>query len=134
MDLYREPQLLDNKRVDILLHYGFSGPIVIEIKLSSNSDLKGHKVGASESYKSMQRYMDGYGAPHGIFLVVDDCQSTNLASVTETSKKIPNVFVQTFHCTPVGASKSGPKSKAPPVKRARKAASERSRRLRKTAG
>jgi len=41
VNIIREPQLLDDKRVDFLIFYGFTGPILVEIKLSTNKDLVG---------------------------------------------------------------------------------------------
>lgn len=98
VDLIREPQLYDNKRVDILITYGFAGPLVIEVKLTSNTDLKAANLTESRSYKSMERYMSGYGAPHGIFLVIDNNDATNLSNIKNVFEKIPNVSVQLFDC------------------------------------
>lgn len=78
--------------------FGFVGPIVLEVKLTSNTDLKKRRVQDSPSYSSMQRYMQGYGASHGIFLVVDNVGARNLAKLKETFVKIPNVSVQVVDC------------------------------------
>ncbi|VAY88195.1 hypothetical protein CARN8_2840006 [mine drainage metagenome] len=98
VDLIREPQLYDGKRVDILLRYGFAGPIVVEVKLTSNSDLKVKKLDKSKSYDSMKRYMDGYGAPYGIFLVIDNDDAKNLTEIKQVFQQIPNVSVHSFNC------------------------------------
>jgi len=63
VEFLRESQLLDDKRADFLIRYGFAGPIVVEIKLTSNSDIKGKHLEESPSYESMCRYMRGFGAP-----------------------------------------------------------------------
>ena len=98
VDIGREPQLYDEKRADFVIRYGFVGPIVLEVKLTSNTDLKAKRMQASASYSSMQRYMQGYGASHGIFLVVDNVGAKNLPKVTETFQQIPNVWVQAVDC------------------------------------
>ena len=99
VEVIREPQLLDEKRTDFLVRYGFAGPIVVEVKLTSNSDIKGLKIAKSASFFSMMRYMDGYGASHGIFLLIDNCGAKNLAEVKKTFETIPNVLVQSFDCS-----------------------------------
>lgn len=98
VDIGREPQLYDEKRADFVIRYGFVGPIVLEVKLTSNTDLKMRRLEDSPSYSSMQRYMQGYGASHGIFLVVDNVGTKDLAKVKETFVKIPNVWVQVVDC------------------------------------
>lgn len=94
----RESELLDGKKVDFLVRYGFVGPIVVEVKLTSNTDLKGNKIERSASYSSMGRYMDGYGASHGIFMVIDNTRAKNLERIREIFQKIPRVTVQSFDC------------------------------------
>jgi hypothetical protein len=55
VEVYREAQLLDEKRIDFLVQYGFAGPIGIEIKLTSNSDMQAEDLKKSPSFASMQR-------------------------------------------------------------------------------
>lgn len=69
VSILREPQLHSDKSVDFIISYGFVGPVILEVKLSCSSDLKG-KLEAKNSYNSMKHYMDGYNAHYGIFLVV----------------------------------------------------------------
>ncbi len=96
----REPQLLDDKRTDFLVYYGFIGPIVIEVKLSNSSDLKGKKLESKKSYKSMRHYMENYKAKFGIFLVIDNHkkwlsidQVKFIENVTKAYQRIQNVEV-----------------------------------------
>lgn len=98
VEVLREPQLYDEKRVDMLVRYGFAGPVIIEVKLTSNSDIKGKKIEESASYDSMTRYMSGFGASHGIFLVINNTNAKNLPFVKEVFQKIPHVVVQSFDC------------------------------------
>lgn len=77
--ILRESQLLDDTRTDFLVYYGFFGPIVVEMKLASHGDLAGRTIAAiqaKESYRSLEGYMQKYGAEHGIFLVYDDVERT----------------------------------------------------------
>jgi hypothetical protein len=98
VEVYREVQLLDEKRPDMVVRYGFAGPIIIEVKLTSNKEIQGMNVGESKSYLSMERYMQGYGASDGIFMVIDNRNARNLARVTEVFQKIPGVRVLKFSC------------------------------------
>lgn len=98
VDVVREPQLLDHKRVDFLVRYGFAGPVVVEIKLTSNTDLRVRNLTGTRSYHSMRRYIEGYGAPHGIFLVVNNTKARNLEAISHAYEKIENVHVQTLDC------------------------------------
>ncbi len=93
VDVVREPQLLDDKRTDFLIRYGFAGPVVLEIKLTSNSDMQTANTQHSPSFKSMKRYMEGYGASHGIFLVVDNKRSKYLSQIKNAFQSIRNVWV-----------------------------------------
>jgi hypothetical protein len=96
IQLYREPQLLDDKRTDLLIRYGFAGPVVVEIKLTSNTDMRVSKPDESRSFLSMKRYMEGYSASHGIFLIIDNEEGANLKAIQNAFAQIPNVWVKVF--------------------------------------
>lgn len=108
MDIIREPQLLDSKRVDFLIKYGFIGPVLVEVKLTSNSDIKGSedKIRRSDSYESMKRYMSGYGASHGALVVIDNIGASNINTVKKVFEEIPNVWVKYFECYSLVQKKS----------------------------
>jgi hypothetical protein len=105
VEVLREAQLLDDKRTDLIIRYGFVGPIIVEVKLTSNTDIQGTKIDQSKSYASMAQYMQGYGASHGIFMVVDNVGAKNLPQVTEAFQKITGVSVLSFSCQKKGATK-----------------------------
>jgi len=99
VDITREEQLLDDKRTDLIVRYGFVGPIVLEIKLASNSDIKSTKVEKTDSYITMGRYMSGYGASHGIFLIIDNTGKKNhVKRAKDTFAKISNVWPVSLDC------------------------------------
>ena len=112
VEVLREPQLLDDKRTDFLVHYGFAGPIVIEVKLTSNPDLKSASLERTPSYYSMERYMHGYGADYGIFLVIDNNQATNMAQVRKVFQTIKGVRVISFSCDMAISSRPQSKRKS----------------------
>jgi len=94
----REPELLDGRKTDFWVRYGFVGPVIIEVKLSSNTDLKGTEISTSRSYVNMERYMNGYLATHGILLVINNDNAENLPIIKEIFQRIPNVWVHSFEC------------------------------------
>lgn len=96
VEVLREPQLLDEKRTDLFIRYGFAGPVVIEVKLTSNPDMKMSKPENSPSFISMTKYMEGYGASHGIFLIIDNDGARNLQAIQKAFSQIHNVWVKVF--------------------------------------
>jgi hypothetical protein len=106
IDLAREEQLLSGKRTDFIVRYGFVGPIILELKLGSNSDIKMSNPEKSESYASMVDYMNGFGASHGIFLIMDDTGNKNILRASEIFAKIPNVSVIVLDCFTPATRKS----------------------------
>jgi hypothetical protein len=67
-DISREPQLLDDKRVDFKISYGFLGPVLIEIKTTSNTEIKNKKERNAYKPKLIQ-YINGYNAVFCYFLI-----------------------------------------------------------------
>jgi len=126
LDVFREPHLYDDKRTDFLVRYGFAGPIIIEVKLTSNKDIRGSKIEQSASYLSMERYMYGFGALHGIFLVIDNTAARNLDQIKKSFEQIPNVWVKSFgiYKNETGASK---KKNAPSSRKTAKAVTAKRR-------
>jgi hypothetical protein len=98
VDMLRESELIDGKKVDFWVKYGFVGPIVVEVKLTSNTDLKLDDLTKGKSYSNMKRYVEGFSATHGIFLVIDNTNAKNIPKIKETYQKIPRVSVQSFDC------------------------------------
>ena len=112
-EVLREPDLLDDKRVDLLIRYGFVGPIVLEVKLTSNSDIRAKDVSASKSYKSLERYMGGYGASHGVFLIIVNNGITTVPVIREAFGKIKGVTAISIDCTKFAAVKTKKKVGVP---------------------
>ncbi|MBD3341460.1 MAG: hypothetical protein GF353_20315 [Candidatus Lokiarchaeota archaeon] len=109
-DIFREPQLLSDKRTDfVVVSYGFIGSILIEVKLSKNTDLS---IGAKtklenrKSFRNMETYMKGYKDCLGIFLVIDNKNrtgrskkwETHFAKIKAAYEKIENVEVVGIPC------------------------------------
>jgi hypothetical protein len=92
----REPQLLDDKRADFLIRYGFIGPVILEIKLTSNSDVARRDFAKSPSFASMKRYMAGYGGSHGLFVAIANRDAGHVRRIKEAFRQLANVAVVTF--------------------------------------
>jgi hypothetical protein len=60
----REEQLPDDKRLDITISYGFVGSIVLELKLSHNSEAKASTEKAREYIQKLHQYLNGF--PFGL--------------------------------------------------------------------
>ena len=98
VDMLRESELIDGKKVDFWVKYGFVGPIVVEVKLTSNTDLRLTDLTRGKSYSNMKRYVEGFSATHGIFLVIDNSNAKNIPKIKEVYQTIPRVSVQSFDC------------------------------------
>lgn len=107
IDIEREPQLLDGKRTDFLIFYGFIGPILVEVKLATNRDLAHHNLHLQPSYKNLVRYMNGYKAHFGILLVFDTMEriegtenwEAHFERIKNAYQNIKNVTVLGLQCS-----------------------------------
>jgi hypothetical protein len=77
--IVREPQALDGKRPDFVITYSNYGPLIVELKLGQNGDLKGRDLASNKSFKNLARYMKDYSAKHGVFLVVTDSEKNQVS-------------------------------------------------------
>jgi len=66
--IQRESQLLDDKRTDFLISYGFIGPILIEIKLTKNNEIT-DKVKREKYKRKLIQYIKGTNSHYGIFII-----------------------------------------------------------------
>jgi hypothetical protein len=82
----------------LLVRYGFAGPVIIEIKLTSNKDMHTSEPEESVSYVRMKQYLEAYGGCNGILLIINNRRTVNLDLVKEAYAKIPHVWVKVFNC------------------------------------
>jgi len=109
-DIDREPQLLDGRKVDFKISYGLIGSVLIEIKLTTNSDLCGKPavLKTKHSFKNLKKYLEGYTtSTHGIFLVFDNKRrgkrqkELHRFKIKEAYGTIPNLSVIILDCAPL---------------------------------
>lgn len=62
--IVREEQLLDNKRTDFVISYGFVGQVLIEIKRTKNDDIKDLNY-----HKKLLQYIKGTKSDYGVYLI-----------------------------------------------------------------
>jgi len=69
----------------------------------------------------MKRYMEGYSASHGIFMIIDNEEGANLQAIQDTFLQIPNVWVKVFDYqkgkTAVSTSRKAPRKRRAPVRK-----------------
>lgn len=125
IEISREEQLLDGKRVDLIIRHGFIGPIILELKLSSHSHLRVKDISKSESYLNMVKYTKGYAVPYGIFLIIDNKQGSHVKRALDAYSEIPNVWAKSIKCAT--SIKPKKKTKVLPVKKITKSVKKKKR-------
>jgi hypothetical protein len=89
ISIRREAQLLDNKRTDFLVSYGFVGSILIELKLITNTELSGLK-NRSKYRKKLIQYIQGTDSDYGIFVIFNNDENishNDFSSILSSTEK-----------------------------------------------
>lgn len=96
IDIIREPQLLNDKRPDLLVQYGFLRPISIELKLLKNPEIRNSKQRKLYKAKIQNNYIHGVNASHCIYLIFKVKQESNLLNFKKVRSEyadIPNLII-----------------------------------------
>lgn len=99
----REEQTLDDKRADFTINYGFIGQVLLELKLSHNSESKSNQKAGREYKEKLIKYIDATNSDYGLFIifniqenkVVFNRQIEDLVKLYEDKEKI---FVLGINC------------------------------------
>lgn len=91
INIYRESQLLDDKRSDFLIGYGFIRPVLVEVKLSDHPDMQQVNMSAKESYNNFTQYIKDFKVDYSIFLVYEN-QSRENSIWEDHFSKIQSVY------------------------------------------
>ncbi|MCO5168176.1 MAG: hypothetical protein M9894_17685 [Planctomycetes bacterium] len=88
VNIIREQELDDGRKLDFVIWQGFVGPVVIELKLTSNTELRSRKN--IEDYRStlVQRYMQGVGATYGVFVLLQVDEQHPLDTKLQTVREV----------------------------------------------
>lgn len=100
-DIRREEQLLDGKRIDFLISYGFIGPVMIEVKRVDNDEVVYDAQRDAYRTKFLQ-YIKGTRALYGLFLIfqINNNKSLEdyLPKLIDVYKDCDNVEVLGYNC------------------------------------
>ena len=99
----REEQTLDDKRADFTVNYGFIGQILLELKLSHNSESKPSRKDGKDYKEKLIKYIDATNSDYGLFIifntqenkVVFNRQIEDLVKLYENEE---NIFVLGSNC------------------------------------
>jgi hypothetical protein len=101
VNIRREEQLLDDKRSDFLISYGFIGPILIETKRLDRDEIVSDKERKKYKNKLLQ-YINGTKSDWGIFLIfrINDKYSLKayLPKMKEAYKDCHNLEIMGLNC------------------------------------
>lgn len=101
ISIKRESQLLDNKRTDFLVSYGFVGSILIEIKLATNKELSGPK-NRSNYRKKLIQYISGTGSDYGIFVIFNNDEKNSHDDFSSILSNIEKTYVNDRYISIIG--------------------------------
>jgi len=103
VDIYREPELLDGKRYDYLIKYGFIGPVVVELKRLDNDEVTDPKK--RRAYKNkIKQYLNGVNSDNGfyvIFKVLDDVgdkAKTQFEELIKEYQDVKGLYIEYLDC------------------------------------
>lgn len=100
-DIRREEQLLDDKRIDFLISYGFLGPVLIEIKRVDNREIV-NDTERTEYKDKLIQYIKGSKSVYGLFLIFQINNNKSLddyiPKVVGLYKECNNIEVVGFDC------------------------------------
>lgn len=99
--IQREVQLLDDKRPDFFISYGFVGPVIVELKLTQNDEVKSPKK-SKEYSKKMIQYIKGTASHHGFLVVFQIDEKNKVEGCLEKLEKLyrseKSIMVRGFNC------------------------------------
>lgn len=75
IDIIREANLYDGKRTDILVKYGFIGPIMIELKLLDNNEIQIDEE-RTEYKEKLKQYIKGTYSEYSFYLIFQRKEAT----------------------------------------------------------
>ena len=99
----REEQTLDDKRADFTINYGFIGQVLLELKLSHNSESKVNQKNGKDYKEKLIKYIDATNSNYGLFIIfntqenkiVFERQIEELAKFYEDKE---NIFILGLNC------------------------------------
>jgi len=100
-DIHREVQLYNNNRLDLLVSYGFVGPIMLELKLLHNNEII-NKTERNKYKEKIKQYLEGSHSQYGLYLIfkVKDVITYDkyLDYLKEEYQDIENLEIKSIDC------------------------------------
>jgi hypothetical protein len=102
--IIREEQLLDDRRLDFTIRYGFIGSVMIEIKLGHNSEAKATTKDGKKYIEKLQKYMSGSNSTYGLFVIFNvkekdkDKFEKQIVDLNQLYEKTDNINVLGIDC------------------------------------
>lgn len=102
IDIIRESNLYDDKRTDILVKYGFIGPIMIELKLLDNDEIQ-NEAKMKEYKGKLKQYIQAYHCDYSFYLIFQRKQSNDTTrekyqNMTSEYSDISNLNINFIDC------------------------------------
>ncbi len=101
ISIRRETQLLDNKRTDFLVSYGFVGSILIELKLTTNTELSGFK-NRSNYRKKLIQYIQGTDSGYGIFVIFNNDENISYDDFSSILSSVEKIYSNDQYISVIG--------------------------------
>jgi len=101
--IIREEQLLDDRRLDFTIRYGFIGSVMIELKLGHNSEAKPTTKNGKEYIEKLKHYMTGSNSDYGLFVIFnvkDEIRkfNTQMIGLSKLYENVDDISVLGLNC------------------------------------
>lgn len=103
IDIVRELQIFDNKRLDLVVKYGFIGPIIFELKLLNNPEIQKEEK-RKEYKKKLLQYINSVKSKFCYYIVFNVEPNTTPSNLSEFQNlvqeysDIPNLKIELIDC------------------------------------
>lgn len=109
IDVIRENELYDGKKIDLLVYFGQLGPIMIEVKLAHNRELTNKRLRTEYSHK-LKQYIAGSKSKAGVYLIV---QVKDKPAITNLLDEVKGEYASMRNLRVIGFSAyKAPKNKS----------------------
>lgn len=102
-DIIRELQIFDNKRLDLVVKYGFIGPVIFELKLLHNSEIQKQEK-RKEYREKLLQYINSVKSKFCYYIVFNVEPSTSqknlpqFQNLVQEYSDIPNLKIELIDC------------------------------------
>lgn len=102
-NIIREEQLLDDKRLDFTVSYGFVGSVMVELKLSHNTEAKTTTQDGKNYPNKLETYLNGAHCAYGLFVIFNvkdnsDKFKKQIVGLNKLYEDMENISVIGLNC------------------------------------